>query len=359
MEVYFTREIPEIAEILLKKKDIKTVVFRKNNPISKDTLIRNIRNSDGLISLLSDKIDKNVIDAMPKCRIIANYAVGFNNIDVDYAKSKGIIVTNTPDVLTESTAEITMALTLACSRRILEGQEMMINNKFKGWEPKLLLGIELTGKYFGIIGSVAWTSCGSKVAINMWESRNPAGAASTCDKPRYSCVAMTSRNKLPATCATTRAFLPRKRRCDVTVLPPAFNAVAISARVALMAGASPKNRALASAAPKLYRSTRVSMRALISRGICAGIRQCENCSTNHSARRTAAAPAARAIRTLSASSCRTNCQRPAPMARRTAISPERARPRLRVRLATLAQAITSTTAASISSILTSIASPID
>src|ERR1035441_9558121 len=103
MEIYFTREIPVIAEILLKKNGIRAIVFRKNNPILKNTLIKNIRNSDGLISLLSDKIDKNVIDAMPKCRIIANYAVGFNNIDVDYAKSKGIIVTNTPDVLTEST----------------------------------------------------------------------------------------------------------------------------------------------------------------------------------------------------------------------------------------------------------------
>src|ERR1035437_2801581 len=153
MEVYFTREIPEIAEILLKKKGIKVNVFRKDNPIPQSTLIKNIGTAEGLISLLSDRIDRNVIDAMPKCRVIANYAVGYNNIDVDYANSKGIIVTNTPDVLTESTAEITMALTLACSRRILEGQKMMKNNKFKGWGPKLLLGIELTGKYFGIIGA--------------------------------------------------------------------------------------------------------------------------------------------------------------------------------------------------------------
>ena len=153
MEVYFTREIPVIAETLLKKKHINAVVYRKDNPIPKNILIENIRNSDGLISLLSDKIDMATIDAMPKCRIIANYAVGYNNIDIDYAKSKGIIVTNTPDVLTESTAEITIALTLACSRRLPEGQELMRNNKFKGWGPKLLLGIELSGKYFGIIGA--------------------------------------------------------------------------------------------------------------------------------------------------------------------------------------------------------------
>jgi glyoxylate reductase len=153
MEVFFTREIPVIAESLLKKKRIKVKVFRKDYRIPLNTLVKNVRNADGLISLLSDKIDRTVIDAMPKCRIIANYAVGYNNIDVDYAKSKGIIITNTPDVLTESTAEITLALTLACSRRLPEGQIMMKDNKFKGWGPKLLLGIELTGKYFGIIGA--------------------------------------------------------------------------------------------------------------------------------------------------------------------------------------------------------------
>jgi len=153
MEVYLTREIPEIAEILLKKKGFKVNVFRKNNPIPQSTLIKNVGTAEGLISLLSDKIDRNVIDAMPKCRIIANYAVGYNNIDVDYAKDKGIIVTNTPDVLTESTADLTIALTLACSRRLPEGQEMIKKNRFKGWGPKLLLGIELNGKYFGIIGA--------------------------------------------------------------------------------------------------------------------------------------------------------------------------------------------------------------
>lgn len=153
MEIFFTREIPAIAEILLKKHLFKVKVYKKNNSIPKDILIKNIRNADGLISLLSDKIDKNLIDAMPKCRIIANYAVGYNNIDLDYARSKGIIVTNTPDVLTESTADITLALTLACARRLPEGQKIMKTNKFKGWGPKLLLGIELSGKYFGIIGA--------------------------------------------------------------------------------------------------------------------------------------------------------------------------------------------------------------
>jgi len=90
---------------------------------------------------------------MGRCKIIANYAVGYNNIDVKYAAGKGIIVTNTPEVLTDSTADLAMTLVLACSRNIIEGEELMKIRKFKGWQPKLLLGIELKGKNFGLIGA--------------------------------------------------------------------------------------------------------------------------------------------------------------------------------------------------------------
>lgn len=90
---------------------------------------------------------------MKECKIIANYAVGFNNIDVDYAKLKGIIVTNTPDVLTDSTADLAMALVLACARKIPEAEKLVRNKKFKGWKPKLFLGMELRDKYFGILGA--------------------------------------------------------------------------------------------------------------------------------------------------------------------------------------------------------------
>ena len=112
--------------------------------------------------MLTEKIDKELIDKMKYCKVIANYAVGFNNIDVDYAKSKGIVVTNTPDVLTDSTADLTMALVLACARRIPEAERFMQTKKFKGWKPKLLLGMELRDKYFGILGA---GRIGSAVAI--------------------------------------------------------------------------------------------------------------------------------------------------------------------------------------------------
>jgi glyoxylate reductase len=90
---------------------------------------------------------------MSNCKIIANYAVGYNNIDIEYAKKKNIVVTNTPDVLTDSTADLTMALVLACARRLSEGERLIQAYEYKGWKPKLLLGTELKGKTFGILGA--------------------------------------------------------------------------------------------------------------------------------------------------------------------------------------------------------------
>ena len=125
----------------------------KGYPIPKKELLKNIKDVSGIISLLSDKIDSSVIDSMSNCKVIANYAVGFNNIDVQYARQKGITVTNTPDVLTDSTADVAMGLALACARRFYEGENLVRKNKFKGWAPKLLLGIELKNKIFGIVGA--------------------------------------------------------------------------------------------------------------------------------------------------------------------------------------------------------------
>jgi len=153
VKVFITREIPEAGISLLQKKGFDVSVYKKDEPIKRNQLLRSVRNCDGIISLLTDKIDKEVIDSMKRCKVIANYAVGFNNIDVDYAKSKGIIVTNTPDVLTDSTADLAIALVLTCARRILESEKFVREKKFVGWKPKLLLGVELRNKYFGILGA--------------------------------------------------------------------------------------------------------------------------------------------------------------------------------------------------------------
>lgn len=153
MKIFVTQEIPESGILLLKKKGFEVSVYSNDKPIHRKDFLNQIKDCDGLICLLTEKIDKEVIDKMKKCKVIANYAVGFNNIDVEYAKSKGIVVTNTPDVLTDSTADLTMALVLACARRITESEKFVREKKFKGWKPKLFLGVELRDKYFGILGA--------------------------------------------------------------------------------------------------------------------------------------------------------------------------------------------------------------
>ena len=153
MKVFITRSLPGNIEKILRQKGHTVVTFKEDRPISKSELIKNAGNADALISLLTDKIDSEIINSLKKCKIIANYAVGYNNIDIDYAKSKNIIVTNTPDILTNATADIALTLALACSRRAIEGHDFVKKKKFKGWAPKLLLGIEMSGKTIGIIGA--------------------------------------------------------------------------------------------------------------------------------------------------------------------------------------------------------------
>ena len=153
MKVFITRDIPRIAYNLLKKNNIGFEVYEKDKSIPHKLLLEKIKNVDGLITLLTEKISKKVIDSMNKCKVIANYAVGYNNIDVEYAKQKNIIVTNTPNVLTESTADLTVALILSCSRRLFEAENLIRKKQFKGWKPKLLLGIELKNKTVGLIGA--------------------------------------------------------------------------------------------------------------------------------------------------------------------------------------------------------------
>lgn len=105
-----------------------------------------------LISLLADRVDRTVFSRCPTLQVVANYAVGFNNIDVGAASEAGVWVTNTPDVLTDATADCAWALLLAVARRVLEGDRLVRSGDFSGWQPDLLLGSGLQGKNLGIVG---------------------------------------------------------------------------------------------------------------------------------------------------------------------------------------------------------------
>ncbi|MFO7559419.1 MAG: D-glycerate dehydrogenase [Desulfobacterales bacterium] len=150
-KVYITRRIPEIGIDMLKKK-FEVKIYFENRRVDKALLIREIEDCNAMISLLSDKIDEEVLNAAGNLKIIANYAVGYNNIDIQAAKARKIMVSNTPRVLTNATGEIAFALLITLTRKIVEADRFVRRGKFIGWDPMLYLGDELRGKTLGIIG---------------------------------------------------------------------------------------------------------------------------------------------------------------------------------------------------------------
>lgn len=150
-KVFITRKIPNSGIDLLRKY-CEVKLYPQDNVISRKELLAGVKWCDALLCLLTDKVDKQIIDANPKLKIISNYAVGFDNIDVQYATVKRIPVTNTPGVLTDAVAEHAIALMLAVTKRIAEADRFTRSGKYKGWEPLLLLGTELKGKTLGIVG---------------------------------------------------------------------------------------------------------------------------------------------------------------------------------------------------------------
>ena len=154
-KIYITRIIPESGVKILKDKGYEIVVNSEDRVLTKEELINSLKgqNYDALFCLLTDKIDGEVMDAFgPQLKIIANMAVGFDNIDIEEVKKRGIMVTNTPDVLTDTVAEHTFALMLAIAHRIVEADKFTRAGKYNGWAPMLLLGGDLSGKTLGVVG---------------------------------------------------------------------------------------------------------------------------------------------------------------------------------------------------------------
>ncbi|UCC12262.1 MAG: D-glycerate dehydrogenase [candidate division WOR-3 bacterium] len=150
-KVLVTREIPEAGVDEL-QKHLDVYVNPEDTPMTKDDIIHAITDTQGLVCMLADRIDKEILDAAKNLKVIANYAVGYDNIDIETAAHKNIYVTNTPGVLTEATADLTWALILSISRRIIEADHYLRTGRFRGWEPMLLLGTDVHGKTLGIIG---------------------------------------------------------------------------------------------------------------------------------------------------------------------------------------------------------------
>jgi len=120
--------------------------------LSRADLLSALADAEGLISLLTVKVDRELFDAAPKLKVVANFAVGYDNVDVAEASRRGIVVCNTPDVLTEATADLTWALILAAARRLVEGDALVRSGRWTGWFPDQHLGLPVHGQTMGIIG---------------------------------------------------------------------------------------------------------------------------------------------------------------------------------------------------------------
>ncbi|WP_096190047.1 2-hydroxyacid dehydrogenase [Evansella halocellulosilytica] len=150
--VYVTRRVPEEALIPLREYAEVNVWPKEEEPVPLQVLLEEAKKADGLFTMLSDQIDAELIEQAPKLKVVANLAVGFDNIDVEAASKHGIAVCNTPDVLTDTTADLTFALLMATGRRIVESAEYIKDGKWKNWGPLLLAGTDIHHKTIGIVG---------------------------------------------------------------------------------------------------------------------------------------------------------------------------------------------------------------
>jgi len=149
--VFVTRALPiDPREILGPKCEV--IVFAQDRPPTRDEIAMHARSAKAIVSLVTDRIDAELLDRLPDLAIVAQMAVGFDNVDVDACRARNVMVTHTPDTLTESTAELAFGLLIAVARRFHEGEVMIRAGAFRGWSPTMLLGVELDGKTLGVVG---------------------------------------------------------------------------------------------------------------------------------------------------------------------------------------------------------------
>ena len=150
--IFITRKLPEEVVSPLREKFNVRMWDSESESVPRDILLQEASQADALWPVLADRIDRELFEVGKKLKIVSNLAVGFNNIDMDAAKDHGVIVTNTPDVLTETTADLAFALLLASARRVTEAEQFIRDGKWKSWSPMQLTGMDVFGSTLGIVG---------------------------------------------------------------------------------------------------------------------------------------------------------------------------------------------------------------
>lgn len=151
-KIYITRKLPEeIIEPLRKKFDVQ-MWHSETIGMTNEEILTNAKDAHALWTMLSDNIDRTLIESLPNLKVISNFAVGYNNIDIEAAKDRSIVVTNTPGVLTETTADLAFALLLATARRITEVEQEIRSGNWDSWSPMQYTGMDVFGATLGIVG---------------------------------------------------------------------------------------------------------------------------------------------------------------------------------------------------------------
>lgn len=152
--VLITRRVPPPAVGLLEEAGLSVDLMDQDDPPSREALLQRTPGVSGLITMLSERVDTALLDAAgPTLRVVANFAVGFDNVDLAACTQRGVRVTNTPEVLTDATADLTWTLILATARRVVEGDRLVRTGTWTGWTPMQLLGLQLSGATLGIVGA--------------------------------------------------------------------------------------------------------------------------------------------------------------------------------------------------------------
>lgn len=152
-KAYITRRVPQAAIDIVAAACDYDIWDSEDQPTPRDVLLREAANADGVLAMLADRIDAEFLAAAPRCRVVANMAVGYDNADVPALTRRGVLLTNTPGVLTETTADLAWALLMASGRRIVEGQKLIEAGRWKSWSPMFMVGQDIYGATLGIVGA--------------------------------------------------------------------------------------------------------------------------------------------------------------------------------------------------------------
>jgi glyoxylate reductase len=146
---YITRRLPQAAIDIVSAACETTLWDDEANPVPRETLLRAVADVDGILTLLTDRVDTELLAAAPRLKVVANMAVGYDNVDLPALTARGVLLTNTPDVLTETTADLVWALILAASRRVVEGHRLIAAGGWTTWSPMFMVGQDVHGRNAG------------------------------------------------------------------------------------------------------------------------------------------------------------------------------------------------------------------